>query len=93
MDPAPTLDVVAEAYEMEKPLECDCCDSSGVKLEVYRGSPLPGHRNWKVLCGICAATMVGNYSDYPTQHDNDLLVIMKMIAYVGNEVLKAIAAK
>ena len=82
--------------EGEEP-ECRCCGSKGAPLRPYpmdRGRPSfdqalrDGRPPFRVLCPICANTMVGVYSDYPEQHDPDVLAAMKMVAYVGNLILR-----
>lgn len=79
---------------------CDCCKSEDIGLKSYARSdadPL-GPRLTKRLCYICSNTPVNYYREIiekgtpvlTGQKEPNLVDVMKMIAFVGNTVMKAI---
>lgn len=73
------------------------CDSCGFKTEVKKFEDrFPGGKGGIQaegnLCGICANTPAGNAFFYPANH-LDNADTLKMIAYVGNMILKAIGKR
>lgn len=91
----PTVEALAAHLFMDVP-KCECCGADGIPLKVYgRDNPFNGRpfEPWKLLCGLCAKTMVGVYYDNPQVHAHDMLAIMRQVSFVGNEILKVICRK
>jgi hypothetical protein len=94
--PDPT---VAELFDEDEEMECQCCGSKGVPLKAFlagtdgiwreqarRGKDAP----FRALCSLCAGTMTSVWADYPKQHDYEITEMMKTICFVGNSILKEI---
>jgi hypothetical protein len=75
-----------------KPEECEFCEFETTDLKAYSNSPFTDNTDThKWLCKLCAATPAGNACEYPRQYEGELNTL-KTICYVGNAILKAIAA-
>lgn len=72
--------------------ECNGCRATGVALTEYRKQWPFRTEETKLLCDLCASTMVGKLNDFSHLRENpDLVEIQRQINYVGNEILKAIS--
>jgi hypothetical protein len=95
----PTVEELCAYHEWDK-AECDCCGMSGVTLKTYELTPPSrrwneckeaGHPPYQMLCHICANTPIGTWNEYPDGHDRDVLGMMRMLAYVGNRILRQLS--
>jgi hypothetical protein len=75
--------------ERDDPPECECCKAKAVPLTEYRPNVMGIHREPRLLCDLCAGTMTSTLDDYKHSR-GDHVEIMKVVCFVGNEILKAI---
>lgn len=75
--------------------ECSACGYPAKELKEYRNQNIIGpHANEKkLLCELCARTMLGTYTDYPDQHKGPELSVMRQITFVANAILDALERK
>lgn len=68
---------------------CNCCQTEDVALKIYECRNFRDRdKEFKALCGICAGTMIGTYIDFPDQHSDTTMELGKLIANIGNRILK-----
>lgn len=92
-----SVEDVVKVYELEEAV-CECCESIGVHFNVTARSPTVDPRRYDehefiLLCDICYSTHLGTNFQYPRQHDSDALALMKLVAYIGNEIIKRLPPK
>jgi hypothetical protein len=76
---------------VEQQLECHCCQARCAPLTKYPIRDLGRDVGVKLLCELCANSMIGMYADYPKQHDADALAIMKQSSFLANKILHRLA--
>ena len=69
--------------------ECESCGFEDIELEPYRmNRNFPKKIEDKVLCFVCANSMLGVAYEYPEQYKD--FQVMKLIGYCTNLLLKEI---
>jgi hypothetical protein len=74
-------------------MKCDCCRAD-TTVKHYESDPESDAYAYgdklRLLCKICASTHAGIWHEYYRTKSEDTLALMKMIAFVGNEILTKI---
>lgn len=90
-----TEDLFRYQYEDEELIHCHCCNFPA-PLALFmrhreRLAPLEKENQW--LCEICATTVIGDITNYPSQCGADGMRLYTSIAWIGNYIVHELRKK